>query len=316
MNYIVYKTTNLINGKIYVGVHRTNPDIFDGYIGCGVTHKDKKNKSLKGFPSAVRKYGYNNFKRETLFIYPDTEDGKIEAYKKEAEIVNIEFVKSSATYNLVVGGKCSLHTILVKCIAQYTLEGKFIRTWDSIKEAQDALNLNSISNCLIGNSKYCGDFQWRYFSNEDDIDPVIKKEKTVYQFDLQGNLLKVWKSASEASNQFNNKNSSRVAINNVCNNITRQAFGYYWSFKDKFNYNPYNSKIAVAKYNLDGTFIESFTSIKEAAESLGLTNSSNLSGAIRGLHKTCKGFRWRYFYGNTSNIKPLKDKDIVSSYQK
>lgn len=35
MNYIVYKTTNLINGKIYVGVHRTNPDIFDGYIGCG-----------------------------------------------------------------------------------------------------------------------------------------------------------------------------------------------------------------------------------------------------------------------------------------
>ena len=34
MKYIVYKTTNLINNKIYVGVHRTNPDIFDGYKGC------------------------------------------------------------------------------------------------------------------------------------------------------------------------------------------------------------------------------------------------------------------------------------------
>lgn len=52
MNYIVYKTTNLINGKVYVGVHRTNPDIFDGYIGCGVSHKDKK-KNKKGFPKAV-----------------------------------------------------------------------------------------------------------------------------------------------------------------------------------------------------------------------------------------------------------------------
>lgn len=37
MKYIVYKTTNLVNDFIYIGVHKTdNPDIFDGYIGCGV----------------------------------------------------------------------------------------------------------------------------------------------------------------------------------------------------------------------------------------------------------------------------------------
>jgi hypothetical protein len=42
MKYIVYLTTNnveKINGtnRIYVGVHKTeNPEIFDGYIGCGV----------------------------------------------------------------------------------------------------------------------------------------------------------------------------------------------------------------------------------------------------------------------------------------
>lgn len=314
MNYIVYKTTNLINGKIYVGVHRTNPDIFDGYIGCGVTNKDKKKKTLKGFPSAVRKYGYNNFKRETLFIYPDTEAGKEAAYQKEAEIVNIEFVKSSNTYNLVVGGACSLHTVLIKCIAQYTLEGKFIRTWDSIKEAQDALNLNSISNCLIGKSKYCGDFQWRYYTDNSDIAPVEKKEKTIYQFDLQGNLIKVWKSASLASKEFQNSNSARVAIQNVCNKITRQAFGYYWSYKHIFEYMPYDPMVAVAKYSLGGEFLESYTSLQDAAIAIGLKNSGNLSGAIRGKHKTCKGFRWRYFYGNTNNIKPLKDKDIVSSY--
>jgi hypothetical protein len=34
--YIVYQTINLVNNKIYIGVHRTNPDIFDGYIGNGV----------------------------------------------------------------------------------------------------------------------------------------------------------------------------------------------------------------------------------------------------------------------------------------
>lgn len=37
MKYIVYKTTCLINDKIYIGVHKTtDPNIFDGYIGDGI----------------------------------------------------------------------------------------------------------------------------------------------------------------------------------------------------------------------------------------------------------------------------------------
>jgi hypothetical protein len=38
MYYIVYKTTCLINDKIYIGVHKTEtPNDFDGYIGCGIS---------------------------------------------------------------------------------------------------------------------------------------------------------------------------------------------------------------------------------------------------------------------------------------
>ena len=44
MKYIVYKTTNVLNGYIYVGVHKTlNPESFDGYLGCGIFDKDIKN---------------------------------------------------------------------------------------------------------------------------------------------------------------------------------------------------------------------------------------------------------------------------------
>ena len=37
MKFIVYCTTNIVNKKIYIGVHKTeNPDKFDGYVGCSV----------------------------------------------------------------------------------------------------------------------------------------------------------------------------------------------------------------------------------------------------------------------------------------
>lgn len=305
MKYIVYKTTNLINNKIYVGVHRTNPDINDGYIGCGVTKKDQKKKT-KGFPKAVEKYGYSNFKRETLFEYPDSEEGMKAAYAKEAEIVTVEFVKRRDTYNLTVGGQFTVYTVLKKEIAQYTLEGQFIRTWDSVKEAEQMLNLSSISQNLLGNSKYCGNFQWKYYKGDNsNIEPVIPKEKSIYQFDLQGNLIKRWKSISDAAKQFTNSNSAKVAIGNNCNGKTNQSLGFYWSFKNKFEFKTNQHYSAVAKYNDSGEFIESYTSIKEAAALNNIKTSSNIIAAIQGKQKRCGGFRWRYFYGNTDNIKSL-----------
>ena len=189
IKYIVYQTTNLINNKIYVGVHRTNVDIFDFYYGCGCTKKDQKKSRISGFPAAIRKYGIRNFKRETLFEYPDTEEGKMAAFKKEEEIVTDEFVKRNDTYNLTRGGRWTVYETLRKPIAQYTIDGKFIKSWESISEAELKLNLTSISNALLGITRYAGEWQWRYYNGDNsDIEATTTKEKSVYQFDLQGNF--------------------------------------------------------------------------------------------------------------------------------
>lgn len=290
MNYIVYKTTNLINGKVYVGVHYTNPDIFDGYIGCGVSKKDKKKKVDKGLPVAVRKYGYENFKRETLFVYPDTKEGRKAAYDKEAEIVDEEWVKSDKNYNLVVGGLGGPTELFKKKIAQYTLDGVFIRAWSSITEAEKMLGIQSISQNLVGKSKYAGDFQWKYYENEDPIPPVQRKERTVYQFDMQGNLVKVWKSASDAARTFPNYGSARTTIHECCRGERKQGFGYYWSFKNKFEYRPKVEILAVARYDDDGKFIESYSSITEAAEIFNCSRSC-IYASIIGKNKHGKGWR-------------------------
>ena len=88
MFYTVYKTTNLITGKIYIGVHRTK-NLEDNYFGS--------NKELK---IDIKKLGKNNFKKEILFFCSSVE----EMYFKEEELVDFNFVNRKDTYNIMVGG--------------------------------------------------------------------------------------------------------------------------------------------------------------------------------------------------------------------
>jgi len=88
MRYLVYKITNLINNRIYIGIHRTK-DINDDYMGSG-----------KILNLAKEKYGLDKFKKEILYDF-DTEE---EMLLMEEKIVNEEFLLRPDTYNLIKGG--------------------------------------------------------------------------------------------------------------------------------------------------------------------------------------------------------------------
>ena len=88
MFFLIYKTTNKINGKCYVGSHKTK-NLDDGYLGSG-----------KYLIQSIKKHGPENFVREILFQFDNPKD----MYAKEAEIVNENFLMNENTYNLKIGG--------------------------------------------------------------------------------------------------------------------------------------------------------------------------------------------------------------------
>jgi hypothetical protein len=86
--YTVYKITNIINNKIYIGVHKTN-DPHDSYYGTGIL-----------ISKAIKKYGKENFTKDIIATFNTPEY----AFALEKLIVNEDFIKNNNTYNLCVGG--------------------------------------------------------------------------------------------------------------------------------------------------------------------------------------------------------------------
>ena len=89
MFYTIYKITNKINGKFYIGKHKTT-NLDDGYMGSG--------KMLK---LAIKKHGIQNFAKEVLFNFNNEDDMNA----KEAELVSETFCLREDTYNLCPGGQ-------------------------------------------------------------------------------------------------------------------------------------------------------------------------------------------------------------------
>jgi hypothetical protein len=88
MFYYLYEIRNNINGKVYVGVHKTKV-LDDGYMGSG-----------KVVNASIKKNGVENFTKTILEHFDSAEA----MYAREKEVVTEEFLSRDDTYNLRCGG--------------------------------------------------------------------------------------------------------------------------------------------------------------------------------------------------------------------
>ena len=293
MKYIVYLTTNIVNNKIYIGVHKTeNPYKFDGYLGCGVKINDRHTYRFchTPFETAVNKYGPDKFIRKTLKVFDKLED----ALDLERWLVDSEFIRRKDTYNISLGG--GIPPINTKTIYQYSLDGKFIKEWPSITEASIYYKCasSSIGKAIFDRTPSCKFLWTEYKIDKLDLENFkIDLNKTVvYVYDINGKYLGGFKSMSNAATKLNSdiKTISNCIKGKYCCNKKYYVSDFkYDKFPVPVNTNHKNDKLY--QYDLEGNFIKEWSSYSEVKNYFG--RDVGIHASIR-LGQSCYGFQWSW----------------------
>lgn len=115
-----------------------------------------------------------------------------------------------------------------KTVIQYDKNGKFIKEWTGINEAESVLGIAHISECILRKRNYAGGFVWRLKSDDGDILPDPKNTRRIIQMDSNENIIREFSSIREASSVLKICYSS---ISAVVQGVQRKAGGYKFKYK-------------------------------------------------------------------------------------
>lgn len=235
----IYKIYNTINNKIYIGQTRINIDIrWKQHLRAAKSGKDSNTILYH----AMNKYGYVNFNVQLIKEYSFySKDELINMLNKEEirYISKYNSVKPNG-YNMQYGGKSPTES-LKRPVDKYSLDGEFIKSYESILEACDdsdkKISRIHISECCRGKLLTSSGYVWRF--KGDKFDKYNKKDKRftpVDQYSKDGQFIKHYASLSEAiynvfgTTNFKNYNSHIAAC---CKGNRKTAYGFVWRYSEE-----------------------------------------------------------------------------------
>lgn len=229
----IYKITNTINEKIYVGKSK-NPKV---RWRQHKSHSKKRNTKLY---YAMRKYGIENFIFEILEECKENE-------VNDREMYYVSFL--NPYYNMTNGGdgggflnkkhgdkwKNAIKQSNSKKVACYDLNGNLIKIYESCRDAsydvfgKDCRGIDAVTR---GEYKTCGGYQWKTFDNHPDL-KISKYKRTSYKvkkvakYDCNNNLIEIYDSMTIASKE-NEASTAKITL--VCKGKRKKHKGYNWKY--------------------------------------------------------------------------------------
>ena len=170
--YYLYKITNLLNNKNYIGVTNRNPE------ERFAEHKKPSSKSFIG--KAIQSDGIENFSFEILLA--NIEDNKISSLEYEyikkynsllpnaynADLGGVEYHKHSDYIKQIISekGMGNKNSKYVADVLMYDKQGNLLNRFQTAREAARYLGNESknvgINYCLNGKQKTAYGYIWKY----------------------------------------------------------------------------------------------------------------------------------------------------------
>lgn len=213
-----------------------------------------------------------------------------------------------------------------KKVTQYSIEGKKLKVYPSVKEAANKTGNDSdtISKCALHKTMTCGGYVWRY---DGDLyrgeyrDKIKNRPQALVQYSLSGKKVAEFSSVSQAAIQTGFNASTLL---DCAHKRTKTSHGFVWRFVGdvyKGEYSNHRIGKPVTQYTLEGKKLKVYPTIEAAAVATGLT-AANIQKNVNGHNKTAGGYIWKFSSATDVNRlepipktyterKPLTGKEVI-----
>lgn len=348
--YYIYKHTSP-SGKVYIG---QTVNLIKRWGGCGSNYKNKNKDGAYTqpvFARAIDKYGWNNFTHEIILEL----DTKSEA--NYAETYLIKWYKlHKMSYNITDGGEGTCGISHSMSEEQRKAQSERLKIFHPMKgkhhtpeamakiiyanqhrvytEKQKKVIVEKIRAASLGR-KHTEESKAK-MSNYKKQHPETWvggwNKKEVHQYDLNGNYITSYTSASEASISLIGKECCGGIFKCIEGKVA-SAFGFVWrdtkvnhidlskykivktkrgarfidmSYKGRMKRRKGHGK-PVNQYSLDGKYLATYSSTVDASEHIGVDHTAISRCCLhKPKAKSAKGFLWEYDTGDNR-----RDKNVI-----
>jgi hypothetical protein len=231
--HFIYKTTNLLSGRYYIGMHSTD-NLEDGYLGSGTYLR-----------RAIKKYGKLNFNREIVEFCKT----RVELKSREIQIVNLQEIANENCMNLKVGGVAGDGPQIGYC---HSLETKQKMSDAAMGKKKSPDHCKNMSSARIGTTHSESTLK-KMSESHKNITTETRDKMSKSQLGVKNNffgkthtnevreLIKKARTGSKASAETKLK-MKKSAVGHVCSDETREKISKSNSKKQKIIKCPYCSK--------------------------------------------------------------------------